>query len=473
MISATTARGRLWSLSTAWFGWRTGMRPSGAVLWSALIVCFLLVSCAPETTYVAPQITLSKTYRGAPHAMSQDAGRWELGFSDPVLDDLLAAALADNTSLATARARLRAAEAQARAAGVVVTGRGTADGRFNSNSPNTGDIGLGGVFDPAQPANSRAANARADAARFNEADARRLLLEEVAATYIEMRFQQQLLQFQRTDTASRRRTLEEIEIRVNGGVGTEVDLVSAEALLREAQSRLPGIEAAAISQQNRLSTLVGKPVGSLDVDLSFTGHQPLPQGRADMGVPADLLRARPDIRRIERLYAASIADIDAARADFYPSLNLTGLIRVPLTGEAATSSVITGLTLPVVGREQIRAGVDVAEADATAAFEEWRGAVLEAVEDVETALAQRSAAERAETISEDVVGLQSRSLELSRRLLDEGGGITSLDLLNRERAVSQARSQLATDRRDIAFSHITLRAALGLDQMVAETPVGQ
>ncbi|MCG6902674.1 MAG: TolC family protein [Rhodobacter sp.] len=436
----------------------------------AWVLTCALAACAPELTDDLPDLDLTAAYASVPLALRQEEGPSEMGFSDPILDRLMAAALQGNPGLATARARLRAAAAEARAAGATVTGNGDASLSFNSRGSDVFSLGLGARLDPSRAARRVAASARAEAAQYDARDARRLLLEELATTYVNLRYYQQLLEFRRADVASRRRTLSEIEILRGAGAATEMDVISARALLVEARGRLPGIEAEAVRQRNLLSTLVGRPVGDLDVNLAFTRTQPLPKGVADHGVPADLLRARPDIRRAERLYAAALADIAAARASLYPSLSLSGLVRVPLDGGAGTASLVPGLTIPVFARPSLKAGVEAADARAIAAFEQWRSTVLAAVEELESALAVRAAAGRAAIASAEVVALQRRALDLSRRLLVAGGEITALDILDREQALSAARATLAQDRREVALAHILLLAALGLDRVGVEKP---
>lgn len=437
---------------------------------SVSAAALILAGCAPDWTYAPPALDLAAVYAAAPHALSQGPGRWEIGFDDPVLAELIAAALADSPSFATARARLAAAEAEARAAGAPFAADGSADVTLGDTE--RADLGLAARLAPGLAAGRVAAGARADAARFGAEEARRALLQDLVTAYIDLRYFQQLMHYRQADAASRGRTLQDIRIRVNAGAATEVDVLSARALLAEAKGRLPETEADAMRQQNRLSTLVGRPVGRLGVDLGFPGRQPAPQRNAALGVPADLLRARPDVRQAERLYAAASADIAAARAALYPSLSLSGLIQVPLSGGANLSTLGAGVSVPVFSRPALQDGVTAAEARAVAAYEDWRATVLLAVEEVETALAARAAAEQAAATAAEVVDLQVRALNLSRRLVREGGEITALEVLDRERRVSDARATLAERRRAVALAHIQLRAALGLDRITAETPLG-
>lgn len=440
----------------------------GSLAW----VCIgLLTGCSPTVPDVSSDINLAAVYDTENQDAASLAGIPEIGFKDPVLTQLVTAALDGNPGLAAAQARLRAAAAEARAAGAEVSGNGDVGLRSDNTGTGSLDAGLAARLDPSRPARQAAAVARAEAAQFDADDARRLLVEQLVTTYIDLRFFQQLLEYRRADVASRRRTLNDLEILLGAGAATEVDVVSARALLVEARGQLPQIEAQALRQRNQLAALVGRPSGEFGVNLTFARKQPLPQGKVDQGLPADLLRARPDVRRAERLYVAAVADISTARAALYPSLTLSGRIQVPLNNAPDLTTLTSGLSIPVFGRFALKAGVDAAEARAAAAFQQWRTTVLTSVQELESALTSRAAAERTAAAAEEVVALQRRALTLSRRLLVESGDVTALDVLDREQAVTQARTSLAESRRDVALAHIALLSALGLDRGM-ESKVG-
>ncbi len=429
----------------------------------------MLSACAAVPDYQAPQMTLAAHYSrnvAAPAAPSVADRLWWQDFHDPVLDQLVAAALADSPSLAEARARLAEAEAQSgRASASGVLGDGRLDVRSNSDALDTGEVSLTAFLDPAggRRAEKRAAAARADAARDAGIDARRLLIADLAATYIDLRFYQTRLAQRNQDLTSRQRSLRNIRTRTEAGTGTELDVLQAGAVLADTQVDIPQLEATVIQQRNRLSTLVGRTIGDLGIDLSYPGAQPLPRSSASLGVPADLLRLRPDIRQTERLYAAALADMTAAEAARYPTLSLNGVIRAPLSGGEASRSLAAGLTLPVFSQGALAADVRAANARADGALAQWRGVVLSAVEQVENALAALQGAHQSSRAAEKSVSLNSKALALTRDLLETGGDVTVLDLLDRERDVSNARGLLAQSRRDVAQQFIALRTALALD----------
>jgi multidrug efflux system outer membrane protein len=158
-----------------------------------------------------------------------------------------------------------------------------------------------------------------------------------------------------------------------------------------------------------------------------------------------------------------VADIGSAIGARYPSLSLTGQIVAPATpGYLLTRTLTAGLVLPLFDQPGLAAAVNVARARADQAYQTWRGTVLQAVEDVETALAQVAGARAAAQAADRAVKLDVEALALSRQLLTGTGSVTVLDVLDREQALTTARATAASARRDEALSAIGLYVALGL-----------
>lgn len=431
----------------------------------ALIALFALSACeslTPGNKQAA--IELPDRYSLVAPVSAPRSGdlNWWQNFNDSVLNTLVQHGLRENLSLATARARLQEADAELRRAGSFWTGSGRATAKRTSAGSETVSASAGaeiGLFGAGRR-RVEAALERLRAAQASADDARRLLLSEVSIAYLDLRYFQQLLVNRRKDLASRRQTQNRIDKQMQAGAATRLDQLRARSLTEDTRIEIPTIEAQIIRQRNRLSTLLGVPVGGLNVDLNFAGRQPLPQQGFSLGVPADLLRARPDIRRAEQLYAAAVSDIAAARAARYPRLSLSGEIAAPLGG-SATSTLGAGLILPVFNQPALEAGVDAAEARASQAYLAWRTAVLNAVEQVETAQAALQSAMRAQRAARRSVAVNSESLILSRQLLGSGGNATVLDVLDRERALSDARAASAQKTRDVAVNYVQLRVALG------------
>lgn len=423
----------------------------------------ILAGCSMMPDYEAPQMRLSDRYSVLqPIAVSPRAdAAWWRNFRDPALDRLVDRALAQNLSIAQARARVREAEALARRAGLADL-EGDADVTAANDGSETAGLGLDLILSPRRLAEVLAARARLDAARAAETDARRLVVGELALAYADLRYAEALLAYRRQDLASRQRTLSDITTQFQAQTATRLDTVRAESLVAQTRAQIPQAEAQIAILQTRIATLLGEAGGRGALALG-PGGQPVPHGGAGVGVPADLLRARPDVRQAERQYAAALSDLDAARAARWPRLSLSGSIRAPLSGGGSAESLAAGIVLPVFSQPALAAGQDAAGARVEQALIAWQSAVLTAVDEVESALLALAASRRTAAAAAEVVRLDQQALDLSRRLFLESGATTVLDVLDRERSLSEARVALAQAQRDVARDYIRLYTALGLE----------
>ena len=427
----------------------------------------VLAACSSRSVLPEAQIDLPGQYSRlapVPQIAASDV-QWWRGFHDPVLDRLVAQGLAENVTLRIAEARLAEAAANGRAAGNRVSDALSAtlednDGRATA----TGGLSVSlAPFGGRNRHEAAAALARLQAARYGQQGARLTLLSTLTGAYVDLRYYQALLRQQELDLASRKKTLQSLTAQVGLGAATRLDTLSAEALVVETEARIPQLNANVARQGNRISTLLGMPAGALGIALDYPGHQPVLARPKGIGIPADLVRRRPDIREAERLYAAAVADVGKAEAAFYPSLSLSGQISAPLDSAIGTSHALTvGVSLPLLGRPRLKAEQDAAHARADQAYLGWRLTVLTAVEDVESGLAAVAGSRLAASRAGRVVSLNAEALDLSRKLLESNGDVTALDLLDRERSISQARAALAQNQRDYAIDTIRLYVALGL-----------
>ena len=431
----------------------------------AVATAGLVSACTVGPTYRAPEITMPDRYAlVAPvRAPSQSDVNWWLAFNDRVLDELIRQGLVDGLSVKQVLERLREAEAVARREGVPVSGSAT----YNSNFPSpgtdrqSGSLGLRFGLAGQSRWSKRGADQRLQAAEFDLTEAQRQLLAQITTTYVDLRFFQQSLDFLQDDLRSRLKTLDDVQTQLSAGAATQLDEIRARSLVTETRSQIPNVTANIVRQRNRLSTLLGKPVGLLNIDLGYRGGQPRPKQVAKIGVPADLLRARPDIRAAERRYAAAVSDIGSAEAARFPTLSLSGDIGEPLTGGTSNRSFGAGISIPVFNQPALAAQVDANTHRAEQAYLQWKSQVLSAVEEVENAMASLQASAESVRQSAQLVELNSRALNLSRQLLDNSGTITVLDVLDRERALSSSRASLANSVRSVATDYISLRVALG------------
>ena len=152
------------------------------------------------------------------------------------------------------------------------------------------------------------------------------LIGEVAANYVQLRTFQERLDVAKTNVLIQERSFELADLKFRGGVVTELDASQAAALLRDTQAQIPDLEASIRQVQNTLCVLLGIP--PQDIQGMLAGGKAIPAAPAEIavGIPADLLRRRPDIRRAERFLAAQSAAVGIATADLLPSFALTGAL---------------------------------------------------------------------------------------------------------------------------------------------------
>jgi NodT family efflux transporter outer membrane factor (OMF) lipoprotein len=151
------------------------------------------------------------------------------------------------------------------------------------------------------------------------------LLGDVATNYVQMRTFEGRIEFAMANVRLQRETLTITEARFRGGTTSELDVYQARSTLEQTEAEVSELEISLRQTINQLCVLLGMPPEELRARL---GPAPIPDAPVDVavGIPADLLRRRPDVRRAERLAAAQSALIGVAEADFYPAISINGTI---------------------------------------------------------------------------------------------------------------------------------------------------
>jgi multidrug efflux system outer membrane protein len=459
-------------------GWNAEPAGRAARVWPAAALLACLAACAPPLDDSRPRFAFAPAWSGAaagaPRLM--DTGAWWQGYEDPVLDALLAQALAGNPTLAAARARAEAAEAAARAVPGALTAEIAAEAEAAGGPEATvaetrqarlvGTVAL--IFDPGRSRAAERMGVRAEAARAGAAaaGARLFVIAEVTEAYLAYRGAQTRLALAGAEAARQRQTVALAERLAAGGQAIRVETLRARARAAEVAAEIPGLEAEVAGGRARLAVLAGAAPGGLPpaLEAGLAGHRPVPRARLapDPGVPADLLRNRPDIALAEAAYDAARASLGGARAALYPRLSLSGTIEArrsdgPLDG-TVEAQLGPALRLPAFPPGPARAGVAGRAAEVAAAHAEWRGAVLAALAEVEAALADYRAAAAAEAAAARARSLYAEAAGLSRALA-EAGEATLGDLLDAEEAVARADRTLAAARlaRALAYARLNLR----------------
>mgnify|MGYP002777945722 FL=1 len=438
-------------------------RPAPAPV-AVLALALALAGCAAP----APEA------RNAAEALALLSGEaWWERLSDPALDRLAALALSGSPSLALARERV----AEAEAARDAVPGRALLEPSLEGGAAGGGGagpvlegtarLGLSFLLDPwgGRRQTLRAAEARLDAAEAEVEAARLLLLLNVANAYLDLRYRQRLVALAESDLSGRQDTLALTQRLGRSEAATRIELARAEARVAEARAELPGLRAAVAGGLAQVAVLAGAAPGALPPDLqallAAPAAQPVPGLRPDVGIPADMLRSRPDLRVAEASYRAALAEVGEAEAALYPSLSLTGLLSLDLAGGGLDYFLGPSLALPALPGDGRRAAVSAASARARQAHETWRQTALVALAEVETALAQYEAATAAAAAAAQAARLHREARDLTRRVYEEGEA-TFGDLVAAEEAVAQADRRLAGLRLQQAQAFAALNVRLGI-----------
>ncbi len=238
-----------------------------------------------------------------------------------------------------------------------------------------------------------AADADLDASVENYDDVLVILLGEVATTYIDIRTAEERLRFARSNVTSQSGSLNLAKIRFDEGAATRLDITQAQTNLSQTEAAIPVLETQLRQAQNRLCVLLGVPPEDISQRLGPDSRIPKAPVSVAVGVPADLIRRRPDVRRAEREVAAQSARIGIAEADLYPAFTITGSIFVQARqfADLFRSSAVGGNVGPsfnwnILNYGRIRNQVAAEEARFMQQVSQYQSSVLNANREAEDAI---------------------------------------------------------------------------------------
>ena len=436
-----------------------------------------LSGCATAPAEVPqPRVELPQDWAeaDAPLAALDTADYWrQLG--DPLLTELVEQAIAENRDIAAGLARLdqaRASVAQARAAYLPSVNANASAARDVGDFARNGlplSLGLDAAWEAdlfGQVSGSVAA-AQADYAAqgYSLADLQRLIVGQVALQAINARALSAQLAIARDTLANQQENLQIARWRNQAGLVSSLDVEQARTQVAQTAATIPSLEASLASTANAISTLIGEPPGRVLAAFGSNTRVPAPPALVELAPPASLLERRPDLRSAEASLYAAGARVGVARAQLFPLVRLTGSIGTgPVTAESLFN-VVTGGLVASLGQMlfdggRTRAQIDSAQAGAEVALAQWEGAILTALEEVESAAVARRTADARVTINEDGLDAASNSAILARSQY-EAGLIDFRTLLTAESALLSARNQLVSAEADRASAFVRLTQALG------------
>jgi outer membrane protein, multidrug efflux system len=462
-----------------WGGLNTRPLAGVALVLSLLAGC---VAVGPDYSPPQPDVPAHwSTAAGGRATPQAELAQWWRQFNDPVLEGLVADALKANLDLATARAQLREARAQRElaAAGLSPSVDASVSASSSKSSAETGSGTsrnlYGAGFDASWEADVfggtrrgvQAAQADLEASVASLHDVQVSLVAEVAVNYIGLRTAQRRLAIATSSLASLREAYDLARWRMQAGLASELDVAQARTELESAQATVPTLRTSVVEARHRLAVLLGLKPGELRARLGTAGAIPVLDHAVMVGIPADTLRQRPDVRVTERQLAAQTARLGEAEAARYPSFNLSGSIGLEAltlsglgSGDAGTRSLLGSITAPIFDAGRIRANIAVQDAKLEQARLAYRSTVLKALEEVENALAGVANADERRLRLERAAASAQDTLLIARQRYSSG--LTDfLSVLDSQRTMLNLEDELASSAGALATAQIQLYKALG------------
>ncbi|HET7134320.1 MAG TPA: efflux transporter outer membrane subunit, partial [Casimicrobiaceae bacterium] len=426
----------------------------------------------------------------APTVAQLDLSHWWTSFGDPALTSLVDEALTNNLDLQVAMARIDAARAQMRLAradlypsldlgvGVSrskVTEVGTVPiPRGISPTGNDFRVGLSAAYEIDLWGKYRTATRAAQndllATQYARETVRTAVAAQVAQTYFGLIAADAQLQLLKDTLALRQQTVSLQTDRAQAGVIGQYDLAQAKAERDAVRADIATAQRAVSQIESALAVVVGR--SPRDVFQPAVAREPsvaklLEVPTVPAGLPSDVLERRPDLRQLERQLAAASLRIDRARADYLPSLNLTGTLgtesealRQLLSGPSLIWSIGAGLAQPLFNLDRIGANVETQIARREELVATYRQTVQAAFKDVHDALSANEttrAALFAQTTRREEL---QQAYELSD-LRYKAGYSPYLEVLDAQRQLLQAQTLSILAARDVRLALVDLAKALG------------
>ncbi len=455
----------------------------------SILLPALLTGCVVGPDYRTPQLAVptvwhSDTGGGLKTVPLESArlSRWWQTLDDPLLSRLVAEAAANNLDLKLAEARLREAR--------VRRGLSASDqypalkaGAGVDQNRSSGDMGVGGgrvsdaysaqfdaSWEPDLFGGKRraleAASATSEAAEENLRDVQVSLLAEVVLNYIEVRSSQEQINITRATITSLTETVQLAEWRLQAGLVSQLDLEQARLNLEQTRAQLPALSSTMEQSRNSLALLLGRNPGTLE-ELQAVGPIPSAKAQIAIGLPAETLRQRPDIRRAERQLAAATAQVGQAEADRYPNLSLSGTIGLQasslgnlLQPGAYLYTLAANTVVTIFDGGRLRQKVEIQNALQQQALISYQSAVKSALRDVENALAAYAGEQNRRQSLQDAVQAAKSAVELATSQY-AAGLIDFQPVLDSQRSLLSLRNQLTQSQAAVTSNLARLYKAVG------------
>ncbi len=480
---------------------RSCIRRLAFILLGLLALAFVIGGCTMvgpdyvKPTAPEPQKWLESTDPKI-ESKAADFSSWWTVFNDPILNALVESAYQQNLPLQVAGIRILEARAQL---GIAIGnqypqtqqafGDATVE-RTSKNTPNNAtlerfsyvyELGLSAAWELdfwgqfRRAIQAGVANLEASIADYD--DSLVFLTSEVARTYVNLRTSEEQLAVTHENVKIQERSFQLAQIQFNAGAVTELDVFQSRALLRSTEATIPGFESDIRQAKNALAILLGKLPGEIDAMLGGSGRIPQVPAEVAVGIPAELLRRRPDIRLAERQLAAQSAQIGVAKADLFPHFSLFGSIGYAtssstgaLSNNAGLSNMFDGnsftysagpsITWDLFNYGRITNNVRVEDARFQELAVDYENTVLQAAQEVEDAMVAFLRTQDAVVVLADAVKAYKSSVDLS--LLQYKEGLVDYQrVLDAQQNLVQQQDKLVSTAGSVDLNLVALYKALG------------
>jgi NodT family efflux transporter outer membrane factor (OMF) lipoprotein len=447
---------------------------------SPVVLLFCLQGCAAQlhTPYQTPELTLPPSWQQQTEATVRLQGRWWERFGDPTLNSLVDEALRRNNDLAAAAILVRKAQLQAELAdseqlpSLTVQGSGALSRNLGSDSGETRSLSTTGAVSYELDLWGRLSRT-ADAARWeahateeDRASTALSLIGTTASTYWQLGYLNQRILLSLESIAYAKKTLELVRVQKAAGAASALEILEAERNLTSQEASHTTLIQQRMEARNALAILFDGPPRLLkNSEPSDLSGALLP--RVDSGLPAELLARRPDLRAAESRLRSALATTDATRADFYPSINLSGTLggsseELSRLLSNPIGTLTADLALPFVQWRDMQRTIKISEAEYQQTVVTFRQTLYSAMTDVENNLSARQQyLVQAEKLQQTLDA--ARQAEELYRIRYRAGGSPLTSWLDAQENRRQAEISLAENRLNQLNTYITLCKALGGD----------
>jgi outer membrane protein, multidrug efflux system len=468
---------------------------------SACLLVWILAGCTVGPDYHPPQTQTPSHWASptigpttapstAPSTQSvtgeQPMGivEWWTTFGDPLLDSLVRRAVESNLPLKQAESRIREARAArgAVSAGQWPTVNASGDWRHSGTGPGSDHTIKSGGRDLFQTGldaaweldvfggvrrDVEAASADIQSAIENRRDVLVSLAAEVALNYMDLRSFQQRIIVANRNLKDQEHNADIAQRQFGAGFVSRLDVVNANAQVSGTRSEIPLLEASAQQAIYNLALLLGRQPDALDAELS--GDAPIPPipPEVPIGLPSELLRRRPDIRRAEADLHAATARIGVATADLFPKFSLTGSVALSsskleslVNWDNRSYSIGPSVNWAVFDAGRIRSSIQAQNARQEQALLAYQQAVLSALNDVQVALVAYAKEQQRRRSVLDSVNYNRQAVVLATKQYT-AGQTDFLNVIVAQRSLLTSEDAMVQSTRNLAMDLIALYKALG------------